>query len=281
MAISNFIPTVWSETLYEALDKNYIAVKNCNRDFDGDIKEQGSIVKICGVGNINVFDYNKNTNMTSMQTLTDTCVELRINRARAFNFQIDDIDRAQANPKLMQAAMKVAASALANDADKYIYSLYSNVDVSRTISVDSVSADNIIDWVIKAREQLYLNNVINNDDIVLEVTPEIASLLIKAKILNSNDTSDSALSGGTIGSIAGCKVYVSNNICKEDNIDSLSHKCFMRTKRAIAFADQLSEINAYRPESRFADAVKGLHLYGAEIVYPKELFVLDLRIPYN
>ena len=56
------------------------------------------------------------------------------------------------------------------------------------------------------------------------------------------------------------------------------HKCIARTKRAIAFAEQLSEINAYRPEKRFADAVKGLHLYGAKVVYPKEMVLLNLGI---
>ena len=52
----------------------------------------------------------------------------------------------------------------------------------------------------------------------------------------------------------------------------------MRTRRAVAFASQISEINAYRPESRFADAVKGLHLYGAKIVYQNEIVLLDLGI---
>ena len=50
----------------------------------------------------------------------------------------------------------------------------------------------------------------------------------------------------------------------------------MRTKRAVAFAEQLSEIDAYRPEKRFADAVKGLHLYGASVIYPDEVVPLIL-----
>ena len=54
------------------------------------------------------------------------------------------------------------------------------------------------------------------------------------------------------------------------------HMCLVRTKRAIAFAERLSEIEAYRPEKRFADAVKGLHLYGAKVVYPDELVLLDI-----
>ena len=53
--------------------------------------------------------------------------------------------------------------------------------------------------------------------------------------------------------------------------------CLVRTKRSIAFAEQLSEIEAYRPELRFADAVKGLHLYGAKVVYPEEMVCLVCR----
>ena len=278
MSISNFISTVWSETLYEELDKQYIAVRNCNRDFEGDIKEQGKTVKICGVGNINIFDYNKNTDMADMQTLSDTSVDLVIERARAFNFQIDDIDRAQSNPKLMKAAMKVAASALANEADKYVYSLHSSIEGDRKIKSDITTADNITDLIIAAREKLFEGNVTNNDEVVLEVSPKIASLILKAKISLSNDTSDAALSGGLLGTIAGCKIYVSNNIEVNEDCCINYHKCLMRTKRAIAFAEQLSEIEAYRPESRFADAVKGLHLYGAKVIYPSEIVLLDLGV---
>ena len=102
-------------------------------------------------------------------------------------------------------------------------------------------------------------------------------MLLKAKIDLGTDNGDS-LESGLLGKIAGCKIYVSNNIAYSVGSNAKIHKCFVRTKRAIAFADQLSEINAYRPESRFADAVKGLHLYGAKIVYPQELVLLNVGV---
>ncbi len=278
MAITNFISTVWSETLYEELDKKYIAVSNCNRAFDGEIKEMGSKVKICGVGEINVFDYTKNTDMSAAQTLSDTVVELDIDRARAFNFQIDDVDRAQSDPKLMQAAMKGAASALANDADSYVFGLYSEISDDNTVSDDAATVNTIVDDIIAAREKLYAGNVCDSSEIVIEVSPKVASLILKAKVNLSNSTSDEALEAGALGSIAGCRIYVSNNIKSVTQDGKTYHKCFVRTKRAIAFADQLSEIDAYRPENRFADAVKGLHIYGAKVIYPSELVLLDLAV---
>lgn len=276
MAISNFIPTIWSETLYTQLDKKYIAVANCNRDFEGDIKEKGSIVKICGVGEVNINTYTKNTNMNNPQDLSDTVVQLAIDQAKYFNFQIDDIDKAQCSPKLMEAAMKVAASGLANSADEYIYNLASQAQTKLSITDTAAS---IIDYILKARTILYKNNVADASDIVVEVSPEVAERLFKEKMDISSDNSD-FVENGYMGNIAGCKVYISNNISKRSNnlCAGETHSCVVRTKRAIAFAEQLSEINAYRPERRFADAVKGLYLFGAKIVYPQELVVLDVDV---
>ena len=271
MAITNFIPTIWSENLITALDKQYIGVANCNRDFEGDIKNMGSVVKICGIGPINVDDYTKNTDISYPQTLDDTALELAINKAKFFNFQIDDVDKTQCTPKLMDLAMKSAAASLANEADKYVYSLFA--DAGHSIHYSKDGEESLVDVIIKARQILYENNVNDSSEVVLEVSPAVASAILKEKLVLTND--GETLDSGYLGSIAGCKIYVSNNISKTYGDDYyVHHNCFMRTKRAIAFAEQLSEIEAYRPDNRFADAVKGLHLYGAKVVYPNEMVVI-------
>ncbi len=275
MAITNFIPTVWSETLYQALDKKYVAVANCNRDFEGDIAERGSVVKICGVSNVTIGNYTKNSDMNDPQTLSDTVRELTINQAKYFNFQIDDVDRAQSSPKLMDAAMKIAADNLANTADMYVFQLYS--EVSQKISA-TPTADTILDIILKARERLAEQNVSDFSNVVLEVSPWVATMILKAKIALETDNV-AALQNGYLGSIGGCPIFVSNNVFSELENGNIHSFCYMRTKRAIAFAEQLSEVEAYRPEKRFADAVKGLHLYGAKIVYPNEIVVLNLDHP--
>ena len=274
MAITNFIPTVWSENLYQALDKKYVAAANCNREFEGDIAAKGSVVKICGVGDVSVGDYTKNTDMSAPETLSDTVRELTINRAKYFNFQIDDIDRAQASPKLMDAAMKVAASSLANEADKYIYDICT---ANAPDTCTEVNESTMITTVFKARERLMEAGVTDFSDVVFEVTPSIATMILRAQTKLDTNNSD-IIRNGYLGSIAGCQIFVSNNLPTERDGLLLCSKCVLRTKRAVAFAEQLSEVEAYRPEKRFADAVKGLHLYGAEIVYPSELIVLNISV---
>ena len=274
MAISNFISTVWSETLIKQLDQEYIGVKNCNRDFEGEIRGKGSTVKICSVGDITISDYTKNTDLSDPQTLSDSATNLVIDQAKSFNFQIDDVDRAQSTPKLMELAMSQAAAALAEVADKYVYSLYTGVSSDNTETVAELTEDNVVDSIISLREKLYANGVNSNIPLCLEVSPAVAVLILKAKLWTSSDNS-SAMSNGALGNLVGFEVFVSPNVA----VDSSGYtKCLARTKRAVAFAEQINEIEAYRPELRFADAVKGLHLYGAKIVYPKEICLLSCKV---
>lgn len=275
MAITNFIPTIWSENLLTALDKQYIGVSNCNRDYEGEIKNKGSVVKICGVGTINVSDYTKDSDMSSPQALEDTVTELTVDQAKFFNFLIDDVDKTQCSPKLMDAAMHGAASAIADEADKYVFSLCE--DAGNSVFQSDINDGTLIDTIIEARQVLYENNVTDSANVVLEVSPAVASVILKEKLALCN--SSDLLENGCLGSVAGCKIYVSNNIVSTENDSGdIKYKCIMRTKRAIAFAEQLSEIEAYRPEKRFADAVKGLHLYGAKVVYPEEMVTLELTL---
>ena len=273
MAISNFIPTIWSETLFNELSKNFIAVDHCNRDFEGEIKGKGSTVNICGVGPVSVRDYTKNTDLTTPEEIDDNLTTLTIEKARFFNFLIDDVDKAQSSPKLMEGAMVRAAEAMANDADRYVFSLYDQANTTITCDVDS----SLYDAIISAREALYENNVGDNTEVFLEVHPKVASKILREKLAMPGANDDS-LTTGYLGSIFGCKIYVSNNIYSTDESDKTSYHCFLRTKRAITFADQISEVEAYRPEKRFADGVKGLHLYGAKVIYPKEMVCLDVKV---
>lgn len=275
MAITNFIPTVWGEALHQTMNRQLIGVSNCTREYEGDITEKGSVVKICGLQNVAIRDYVKNTDMELPESLTDFSTELKIDHAKYFNFQIDDVDRAQATPHLMELAMQNAASRLASEADRAVFKLYDQATLKAEIHY--AEACEILKKLVEARTKLYENGVTNNDDVVIEVTPKIASLILKQKLdlVPNTDT----LENGCIGSLFGCKIYVSNNIESgywyEVNADMIVHKCIMRTKRAVAFASQLSEIQAYRPELRFADAVKGLYLFGCKIVRPEEFVKLE------
>lgn len=46
---------------------------------------------------------------------------------------------------------------------------------------------------------------------------------------------------------------------------------------ATTYAEQIAKVEAYRPEARFGDALKGLHLYGAKVTRPTALVVSSIK----
>ena len=275
MSVANFIPTIWSETLYEGLVGQCIAVKNCNREFEGDIAGIGSEVKIVGIGDVNIQNYTTNYTIGDHDILSDSVRSMSIYHSRYFNFMIDDVNRVQASPKLMGAALKNAARGLANVADREVLALHA--DAANSIDVTAATEENLLNPFIEARNILYKNNVTDSSEVVFEVSPDVAARLFKDKmelVTNNNEL----LENGCLGSIMGCKVYVSGNVAVDEEGGKLYHRCIARTKRAIAFAQQLQKIEAYRPEGFFADAVKGLYLYGMKVVYPTEMVRINVNM---
>jgi len=281
--INNFIPAIWSAQLLVSLKKSlvYGQPNIINRDYQGEITAYGDTVKINSIGTIAVGDYTKNTNMSSPETLTDTTRSLIINQSKYFNFQIDDIDMAQQNPKVMQQAMMEAAYSLRNVADQYIASL--NADFSNTIG--STSSPETFTAVTDAYEALVDLSVKLDENNVPEmgryvvVPPWYQGLLlkddrfVKSGVLPAEDR----LLNGMIGKAAGFDVLVSNNVPKTSLTGD--YKIIAGYAGMWSYAEQINDVEAYRPELRFADAVKGLHLYGAKVIRPNAGAVLTVTRP--
>jgi hypothetical protein len=47
---------------------------------------------------------------------------------------------------------------------------------------------------------------------------------------------------------------------------------------ATTYAEQIASVEAYRPEKRFADALKGLHLYGAKVTRPGTIGLARVKV---
>ena len=82
MAISTFIPTLWSARLLAHLDKSLVLGNLVNRDYEGEIKQFGDRVKINQIADVTVKDYVKGTDIT-YDAADGTPTELVIDRAYA------------------------------------------------------------------------------------------------------------------------------------------------------------------------------------------------------
>lgn len=275
MTVQNFIPTLWSARLLANLDKNHVYGAVVNRDYEGEIKRQGDTVKINQMGDITIGDYAK-ADIGSAEELTSSQKILTIDQAKYFNFQVDSVDQAQANIKLMDEAMKRAGVAMADVVDKHIAQSY--LEAGKALGDDTtpiaLTADNVYDTLVDVATLLDEGNAPEDGRFVI-VPAFVHGLLLKSDaFVRASELGDSVVTKGFIGEVAGMKVYKSNNV---PNTAGTKFKVLAGHPSAITMAEQVVDVRAYEPEQRFSDAVKGLHVFGSKVVQPNALAVLTIN----
>lgn len=293
MSLNLFIPNIWSARILTQLRNVLVYAQDgvINRDYQGDIQNVGDTVRIHTLGDPVVFDYVKNTDMPTPETMDGVEETLQITQAKGFNLQVDDIDAVQQQPKVMDQAMANAAYVLASIADQY----------TAAVMVAGASSDNAIgtdaapilptaaSGDLGAYEQLVdMSTALNESNAPRDgrwvvVPPWFEGLLLKDdRFIHANEVSlaiGDPLVNGAIGKAAGFAVMVSNNtptVAAPDGADDTTPRSKIVAGHGwgVTFADQIGKVEAFRPERRFADAVKGLHLYGADVIRPTCLSVL-------
>lgn len=281
MAVTNFQPEIWAAQLLSSLKKSLVFAGPAvaNRNYEGSIANAGDTVRITSISRPTVADYTKDSTTISPETLTDANRSLLINQAKYFAFEVDDIDLRQVvnGGALMDEAAAEAAYALADTADQYAASLYSGVDSGNAIGTVSItSATLAVTGLINLKQQLDESNVPAANRYVV-VTPWYHSLLLGSELFARVDASGNSqgLREGMVGRAFGFDVYVSNNCVNstgDDWIIQAGHPS------AITYAEQIVKVEAYRPESAFSDALKGLHVYGAKLVRPTAIATMAASI---
>ena len=278
MALTTFIPELWNARLLNALDKAHVFAGLVNRDYEGEIKKQGDTVHINTIGEVTIGTYTKDTDFASgPQALTATDSTLIINQAKYFNFAVDDIDTAQAAGDIMDKAMQRAAYGLADAADKYLADQLAaaittaNGNQVGTTAV-ALTKENVYENIVKMKTILDKANVPTTGR-WLVVPPEMVALILQDDrfVKTGGTKAEDTLANGWVARAVGFDIYESNNCNSTTASSTTTYTITAGDEGACTYAEQISDTEAYRPEKRFADAVKGLHLYGAKVVDPKRL----------
>ena len=276
MSVANFIPTLWSARLLEHLNKTHVYASLVNRDYEGMIRQMGDTVKINQLGTVTIKDYTKGVDIEEPEDLSGEQTTLVIDQGKYFNFSIEDVDNAQTNPKLMDAAMQESAYGMNDVTDTFLANLMAvNASNNTALGTDDSpiipTSNDAYDYLVDLSTDLTEKNVPMMGRWVV-IPAWYHGLLLKDKrfVGNGTDFNKAILQGGEVGTAAGFRVYLSNNT---PNTEGAKYKVIAGNNRASSYAEQILKTEAYRPEKRFSDAVKGLHVYGAKIVQPKCLSV--------
>ena len=275
MSYRNFSPKIWAKQINRELERAMVFAEDCNRQYEGDVRQMGDTVKVLGVGKPTITkQVGGSIVLKDPEAVEDTSVDMVINRVAYFNYLVDDIDRRQAVGGLMDALSAESSEGTANAMDEDIAALAGTADAPKLFkSTTAITVDNILKQIDLGVQKLMENDVKPETKIVITVPPWFKTILRQAYV--QLDTNNSAmLKNGRVGQYDNVIVKMSNNCHR--NSDK-GHDIMLRTQRAVAFANPLTHVEPYRPEKRFADAVKGFVLYGTKIVRPKEMIVLNVK----
>lgn len=287
MAIENFIPTIWNEAINRDLERHCVFAEDCNRQYEGDVKEKGDTVRILGIGKPTIKTLARASadgDIDGPETVEDSSVNLVIDQIRYFNYMVGKIDKKQAVGGVMDALSKETSEGLANEVDKYIANfatdesiekLYGTTPQKVVVNDSQASGEkHVLDVLDSAILWMREHDIPATTEIVLDASPRFVSLLRKAYIIRDTNNSEMILHG-KVGMYGNVTIKESNNVAKSGGVDNI----MMRTKRAIAYAQPMTFTKAYEPEKKFVDAVKGFILFGGKIVRPREM--LNINVKYE
>lgn len=260
MAFTSFLPQIWNAQLLLDYRENVIAGNLVNRSYEGDATK-GNTVKVNSASAVAIKDYKAAARTTSADAIASTSVDLLIDQEKNFDFYVDDIDRAQAAGSL-DAYSVSAAQGLAEDADKFILSTVSG-SVTHQTATTITTGDQAMNILRDLRKVMSKNKVPQGQRVAV-VNAEFEALLLEAasKITNVDKSgSPAGLREASLGRLLGFDIVTSENLPVVAKPQVLAWY-----QPAVAFVSQITETEALRANDKFADRIRGLHVYGGKVI---------------
>ena len=265
MAISSFIPKVWSARLQENFHKALVFGSLCSRNYEGEISQWGDTVHISNLSDITVRPYDPTKDLAEPEALSGTDIVLTIDHGAYYNFLIGDVDAAQARVDLMDGAMRNAAYQLAEDAEQYILAtIRKGAGTKVSGAIPSADKGGLYGLLISIKNALDLKHVPRFERKLIVPIAIEGQLLMDERFVNGSAAAEARLAEGAIGRAAGFDSYVSAD---------LTNEIIAMIPDAVTFANQIARTDAYRPEKGFCDGVKGLNLCGCKVVQPDGVYI--------
>lgn len=300
-----FIPTLWASKLNRKFYLATVFGEIANTDYEGEISNLGDKVVINNIPDITIADYTVGGTL-SYAVPTPSTLELSIDRAKAFAFQVSDVVEHQAKPKLMETfsdeasqKMKIAVDraliygdsaakpGIANDVaaanqGATAGAISSGYNLGTATAPVALTGSNVLQTLTALSGVLDEQNVPETDRWLL-IDPLTRQLLMQSNLAQAQFMGDSTsmVRNGKIGGIDRFTVYVTNQLPKAAaTLDYWGGAATGTAKRrvliaghksAVTFASQMTKMETLRNPTDFGDYVRGLNVFGYKTVLPTAL----------
>ncbi len=272
----NFIPEIWSKKLQAKFYAKTVLGAIANHDWEGEIQGAGSKVIIRAIPTITIGDYGIGGTI-NYQDLTDDKIELLIDKAKYYAFKVDDIDRVQADIKIVNESTGDASEQMKIVVDTDVLgNVYA--DASNSLATTIVTKSTVLDWIVDSGTALDEANVPESGR-WLVIPPWIAGMIKKSDLKDASLAGDgtSIMRNGRLGMLDRYELFSSNNLALSGVAADGTYHCIGGTRHFISFASQFVKTETLRLQNSFGDAVRGLKVYGYKATKPEAGVYLPAR----
>ena len=301
-AVSNVIPTIWSARFTRQINQLSVMGVLFGRDYQAELRDGNKVTIPTSANVVTVGDYTRDTDIAAPNTATTTTQDLVVDQAKYTHIYVDDLDRVQARPSLIDRFSRDAAQKIIDGVDTYLAGLHqpaTGIDASRIVSVGSgltkgSAGATVLRQIKELRVQMKEANIPDDVTFILILPPRIVNeidlFLSGLSGTDANATgfsyagiTEQTLRNGFFGRVSGFEIFESNNIPFSDSAANSANnvrtwRCPVGTTDGAQMVDQFRNVEAYRPEKRFGDAIKALYVYGAKVT--DRNFAWSFRIPF-
>ena len=286
----NFIPEIWSGKLIENFYDATVLAAISNTDYEGEIRNMGDTVNIRTTPEITIRDYVKGQTLT-VENPDKPKIQLVIDKGEYFACVEDDVDKVQSDINLMDTWSKDASERMKIKIDQRVLTdLLPGIAATNkgatageqsasfnlgttgaplTITKDGAGGTtSVVDLIVDMGTVLDEANAPEGDRFLV-IPAKMAGLIKKSELKDASLTGDgtSVVRNGRLGMIDRFTIYVSHNLF----VDSGKYSLIAGHKMGFTFASQMTEMESIRAESTFGNIIRGLQVYGYQVVKPEAL----------
>ena len=297
-ANSFFLPSIYSKKVLNFFRKASVVEAITNTDYAGEISAFGDSVRIIKEPVISVSDYTRGSDTTATK-LTDQELTLVVDSAKAFKFIVDDIETNMSHVNFKEVATSSAAYALRDSYDAaVIASMFSGVSTSspdHVLGADASAATQTMGQHQGGSNSIDLLGSDGTGTDPLDVMSFMAKLLDEqsvpeegrwfvappsfynelaqsgSKLLSVDfNAGQGSIRNGLVssGKLRGFDMYKSNNVAAAS---TATGKILAGHISSTATAQTIISTEVLRDPTSFGDIVRGLHVYGANVLRPEAL----------
>ena len=257
--------TIVSAGLITGYRENAKVIPIATQEYTGEVVGKGSTVKVVRLNHVELSDYDPGTPIDP-SAISDSAVLLTLDEAKYFNLIIDDTWAVSGAGNYLSTLAADASVTVAHTLDfEVANTAWSGAGVTAGLGstgspIDVSPAGEAYTYLLKMRTALA---DAGPDRTAVVPSDFVALLLEDPRFVAANNE---IVRNGVIGRAAGFDI-IESNVLADDSGES---KVFaVAHDGAVALAVSINSVERYRPQDQFADAMKGLVVYGSQVIRPE------------